>query len=180
MWVLAEMQAVWVLGVVVVMLVRRHRCQPAWRGWGMAWGAPGRRGALLAGFIVLIAGKAGGLGRGEPEAGLERLCRGSDEGERAARASGASGAGGEPGRAGQCQGAARPTPRQLALRRAARGSGGLAAAGCVGTGGYGCLGWWRGLLWVGLCGRPRQEEGAEACRGPWEDLPVSSCCEEPG
>lgn len=32
----------------------------AWHGQGVAWAAPGRRGALLAGFIALIAGKAGG------------------------------------------------------------------------------------------------------------------------
>lgn len=81
---------------------------------------------------------------------------------------------------GSAQGAACPTPRQLALQRAAKGGGGLAAAGCGGMGGYGCLGRWGGLLCVGLCGHPRQEEGAEACRGPWEDLPASSCCEEPG
>lgn len=169
------------VGVLVAMLVRGHRCRRAWRGWGVVWGAPGRRGALLAGFIVLIAGKAGGLGRAEPEAGLERLWRGSSEGERAATASGASGAAVSPAAAaepGGEQGAACPT---LALQRAARGSGGLAAAGCGGRGGYGCLGGvCGGLLWVGLCGHPRQEEGAEAS-GPWEDLlPVSSCCEEPG
>lgn len=81
----------------------------------------------------------------------------------------------EPGGA---QGAACPTPRQLALQRAAQG--GLAAAGC--GDGWGATGAWGGggLLWVGLCGHPRQEEGAEACHGPWEDLPASSCCEEPG
>lgn len=149
----------------------------------MVWAAPGRRGALLAGFIVLIAGKAGGLGGGEPEAGRERLWRGRSEGERAATASGASGACGEPSRSGRAGQGARSRVSHAAAARFATGSTKWRWAGGSGMGGgegYGCLGRWWGLLWVGLCGHPRQEEGAEACRGPWEDLPASSCCEEPG
>lgn len=73
MWLLAE-TVVWVLWVIVVMMLARGAPLSASMVWvGMVWAAPGRRGALLAGFIVLIAGKAGGLGRGEPEAALERL-----------------------------------------------------------------------------------------------------------
>lgn len=73
MWVLAEMLVVWGLWVIVVMLARGAPLSASVVWVGMVWAAPGRRGALLAGFIVLIAGKAGGLGRGEPEAALERL-----------------------------------------------------------------------------------------------------------
>lgn len=162
------------VGVLVARLVRGHRCRRAWRGWGVVWGAPGRRGALLAGFIVLIAGKAGGLGRAEPEAGLERLWRGSSEGERAATASGASGAAVSPAAAaepGGEQGAACPT---LALQRAARGSGGLAAAGCGGRGSCGCLGvcvgGFSGLGYVAIHGRrrvPKQAvHGRTFCQSP--------------
>lgn len=148
---------------------------------GMVWAAPGRRGALLAGFIVLIAGKAGGLGRGEPEAGLERLRRDRSEGEHAATASGGSGVCGQPGRSGRAGRCAGSRVSHTAAARFATGSTGRAGAAGCGVG-WGATGAWGGggLLWVGLCGHPRQEEGAEACHGPWEDLPASSCCEEPG
>lgn len=138
----------WVLGVIVVVLVREAPLLASMVCVGMVWAAPGRRGALLAGFIVLIAGKAGGLGRGEPEAGLERLRRDRSEGEHAATASGGSGVCGQPGRSGRAGRCAGSRVSHTAAARFATGSTGRAGgSGMWGwVGGYGCLGRWGASL----------------------------------
>lgn len=137
----------------------------------MAWAAPGRRGALLAGFIVLIAGKAGGLGRGEPGAGLERLWKGRSEGESAAAASGASGACGEPGRA---PGAASPRTGQHGVAVGWRQRDvGLEGA----TGAWGGWGGFSGLGCVAMHGR-RRVPGRVAVQGRTGEPPPAAKSQE--
>lgn len=53
-----------------------------WHGQGVAWAAPGRRGALLAGFIALMLERQAVRSRGEPGASLKWLWRQEGQGWR--------------------------------------------------------------------------------------------------
>lgn len=157
---------------------------------GVVWAAPGRRGALLAGFIVLIAGKAGGPGHGgagsrpraAPDTGGAGVEASTLQPQRQAVPAGSTGS--QLARQAQPQRSSRVARKEPgAPRRGSslcEGQHGVAAGWRQRDGGYGCLGQRWGLLRDRLRGRPRREEGAEARPSPWRDLPASSRREEPG
>lgn len=159
-------------------------------GQRVVWAAPGRRGALLAGFIVLIAGKVGGSGqrratsqpRVAPQAGGAGVEASVPQPQQRAVPAGSTGS--WEVRRAQPQWSSRAAHRNPGAPRHGISFCEGQHWGAVGwrqqDGGYGCLGWRWGLLRVELRGHPRREEGTEAHRGPWWDLLASSHREEPG